>query len=101
MRSRPGIKSMIYVQSNIKKIRKSTEGGESLSAAIAASTKEEDFVDKVPPAMSPPFCEEGKTAMKKFFEAMVSVCFFYDVEFRNLCLEQELGIGKELLERVN
>lgn len=54
--------------------------------------KEEHVVNKSKPAASSTLNENGQTGMSKVFKEMNPWCSVYDVEFKNLMDEHELGV---------
>lgn len=69
--------------------------------APSKEPKEEDIVDDVLPAATLGLSEEGKAAMATLVKWRVPVCEAYDVEFRNVVEEHELGAGEELDGKVD
>lgn len=90
----------MLVQRILNRRRRPTELVESESAGSAASTKKEEFVDEVAPAVSPT-SREGKMVMKKLVEAMPPVGSIYDVYFMHLVKEHDLDAGQDLAGKVD
>lgn len=67
---------------------------------LTASEKEENLLEMTNAAALMNMSEEAKRAMELLGEAMISVCFKYDANFRDLEELHKVSAGYELMERV-
>lgn len=62
---------------------------------------EEDIVRDSKPAVSSGLSEKGSAALRKLVKAMASLCTIYDFRSRNLAGEHDLGVGEDLILKVD
>lgn len=80
-RSRSGHKSVLFVQTNLKRRDTTKTQSPAGAGASAHDMKEEDVVEEVDPNISSSLSEERKKAARKCLKEMPLVGLIYDVDF--------------------
>lgn len=64
-------------------------------------TKKEEIVDESEPVAPSIQSDQGSTPSSKLYKAVALLCSFYDVDCRNQIVEHELGLGVDLIGKLD